>query len=261
MNQLDLIVTDENAIVKTARKQASKKASVKTEKTVRAEKATKTVKAKTSDNATDAKSIKRKAQSTHKRLINVLNKRLEIAESATGKNCATLRNDIKMFTVTLVQQALENEIDLDKFIELLKITDKSDEKHIAVKVITKYRQLFECIMRNNFEKLDGYTQAILFNLQRLEKLNAEEVYASLSSNLPQPTSSRKIVREKVTAVGTVSTQASSSRMLLLSLDICIVQKNKCDDVIRFTSSKLAKKLENLAKNSQKWLELEKANKR
>ena len=192
-----------------------------------------------------------KATKAQSQLVEALKIRLEAHELASGKQCKTLRVDINKLESTsglaVIDACIKKGLKLDDFITNLSILDKSNDKHIAVKVVTKIRQLMTAIAQNNARLLDGYTHSIIRNLLVNKSLTVFECERCLSANIVNEGTdifkldeSKKIIAYKSTAPSTAETQASSTRMMLMLLDVCVTEKNKHGATIEFKDSDHAK---------------------
>lgn len=180
-------------------------------------------------------------------LVEQLQIRLASHEQASGKECKTLRVDIKKFEsvngLAVIDICLKKGLKLDGFVNNLNVLDKADERHIAVKVITKIRQLMKAIAENNARHLDGYTHSIVRNLLANKSLTVFECTRCLSSKMVNDGTdifkldeTKQIKSYVNTAPSTANTQACSTRMMLMLLDICDTAKGKTDALLQFKES-------------------------
>lgn len=188
-----------------------------------------------------------KATKTQIALVEALKIRLETHEAASGKECKTLRADIKSFEqvsgLAVIDICLKKGLKLDDFVNNINVLDKSDERHIAVKVITKIRQLMKAIAENNARHLDGYTHSIVRNLLVNKSLTVFECERCLSTSIVNDgidtfklDEHKRIVAYKNTAPSTAETQSSSTRMMLKLLDVCETVKGQKDATLSFKES-------------------------
>ena len=254
--------------VRERTKQVMVKPTVKeeAEPTKQATSATKEVKP-TKPTASPKKSVKNAKQvqtatAINDNIVSVLEKRLVEHEAISGKPCKTLQADIKFFKVTgtaTVQACIDKNIDLTSFIDNLHISDRNNtENYIAVKVITKFRQMLKAIAMNSSAYIDGYSNAILITLIQHKELTSFECQQALSSNIINESNhdrrynALKRVRSlKVTAPSTAHTQTCSTRMMLKILGICEVNKNVSDDVIKFKNNEIASMVKALFENEMR----------
>ena len=188
-----------------------------------------------------------KATKVQTALVEALKIRLVAHETASGKECKTLQADLKSFEavsgLATIEICLKKGLKLDDFIANVNILDKSNDKHIAVKVITKIRQLMKAIAENNAKRLDGYTHSIVRNLLVNKSLTVFECERCLSTNIVNDgidtfklDETKKIVAYKNTAPSTAETQSSSTRMMLMLLDVCDTVKGQKDATLTFKDS-------------------------
>lgn len=165
-----------------------------------------------------------------------------------AEKCKTIISDLNEFSKVefvktleaIVERGLLSFEDLQTLAQNLAVTDKQDSRFIGLKVITKVRQALYSFAVN-LRQFDGYTNAILSNLARLQELSNKSALVSLSKAIEyhEDEQTADIKRLLNCSVGTASTQASSTRMMLKALGVCNVQKRKAKDVISFTESKTA----------------------
>ena len=188
-----------------------------------------------------------KATKSQTAIVEALKIRLDTHEAASGKECKTLRADIKSFEsvsgLAIIDICLKKGLKLDDFIANINVLDKSDDRHIAVKVITKIRQLMKAIAENNARHLDGYTHSIVRNLLVNKSLTVFECERCLSTNIVNDgidtfklDETKKIIAYKNTAPSTAETQSSSTRMMLKLLDVCTTVKGQKDATLTFNES-------------------------
>lgn len=187
-----------------------------------------------------------KATKLQKAIVEAIEIRLPLHEGVTGKECKTLRTDLKSFASTsglaMIDLCIKKGLKLDDLVNFA-INDKDSEKFVAVKVITKIRQLLTAVAQNNARKLDGYTFSIVRNLLVNKSLTVFECERCLSANIVNENTDsfkldelKQIKVYKNTAPSTAETQSSSTRMMLMLLDVCHVEKGKKDDAISFKDS-------------------------
>lgn len=188
-----------------------------------------------------------KATKTQIALVEALKIRLDAHEAASGKECKTLRVDIKSFEsvsgTAIIDICLKKGLKLDDFIANVNVLDKSDDRHIAVKVITKIRQLMKAIAENNARHLDGYTLSIVRNLLVNKSLTVFECERCLSTSIVNDgidtfklDETKRIIAYKNTAPSTAETQSSSTRMMMMLLDVCDTVKGQKDATLSFKDS-------------------------
>lgn len=181
-------------------------------------------------------------------IINALITRKSLHETKTDKQCLTLDSDIKRVSSSSFLNALtictvKHNLDLSLLSVSFAQNDNAHADFVAVKAITKILRAVFAIAQNNAQLLDGYTQAILMNLVRVEMMNTYECYKACSKSIvvkdqltDVSTSGKKIVSYMLSAASTASTQTSSTRMMLRMLDICEVKKASKGDILTFKSN-------------------------
>lgn len=124
----------------------------------------------------------------------------------------------------------------DKLVSLAQVGDKGDARFVAVKVWVKIVKMMQAMCAGIVGYADPYTRTICFNIASLsaDGLTNKSALVSLSKHIEydELEQQQTLVRKYNCSVGTASTQASSTRMMLRALNICEVTKNKNGDVIR-----------------------------
>lgn len=191
-----------------------------------------------------------KAIKIQKAIVEAIEIRLPLHEAKTNAECRTLRTDLKAFASTsglmMIDICIKKGLKLDDLANFA-INDSTSDKFIAVKVITKIRQLLTAVAQNNARKLDGYTFSIVRNLLVNKSLTVFECERCLSSKIINDGTDtfkidehKKIIAYKNTAPSTAETQSSSTRMMLQLTDICNVVKGAKGDAMSFKDSEHAK---------------------
>jgi hypothetical protein len=184
-----------------------------------------------------------KANKQAQAIINAIQFRIDNAENENQKS--TLQTELKMLSsesgiATLNNVASNYDIDLAnlaKQISVLKTESKQD--YLAVYALQKVRKTLTALSTKSKSAIDGYSNAILFNLSALQTLTTKESRMVMSnaieySELEQVNA---IKRTMNCNESTASTQASSTRMMLKALDIANVIKKNKNDVISFKDNK------------------------
>lgn len=144
--------------------------------------------------------------------------------------------------LTTGEKAIELAMSRPEFAEVAKNLIKgaryaraSDDKgaFIAVKVLVKIAHALEAIGNGMSSTLDPYSRVITENLLSLNGISNKSALVSLSKSIEYDALDQEqaLKTRYNCSVGTASTQASSSRMMLKYLDICAVSKGKRADVI------------------------------
>lgn len=176
-------------------------------------------------------------------IISAIQFRIDNAENENQKS--TLQTELKMLSsesgiATLNNVASNYDIDLAnlaKQISVLKTESRAD--YLAVYALQKVRKTLTALSTKSKSAIDGYSNAILFNLSVLQQLTTKETRMVMSnaieySELEQVNA---IKRTMNCNESTASTQASSTRMMLKALDIANVIKKNKNDVISFKDNK------------------------
>lgn len=176
-------------------------------------------------------------------IINAIQHRIDNAENDNQKS--TLQTEMKILSsengLAILNNVASNyDIDLAnlaKQISVLKTESRAD--YLAVYALQKVRKTLIALSTNSKSAIDGYSNAILFNLSVLQQLTTKESRMVMSnaieySELEQVNA---IKRTMNCNESTASTQASSTRMMLKALDIANVIKKNKNDVISFKDNK------------------------
>lgn len=115
-----------------------------------------------------------------------------------------------------------------------RIADAKQDKQnfIAVKVLVKMVACMVALGQGLKAELDPYTRTIVANLIDLKSLNNKSALVSLSRGIvyDELEQQAKLVAQYNCSANTAGTQCSSTRMMLLHLDVCEVIKGKRNDV-------------------------------
>lgn len=184
-----------------------------------------------------------KATKQAQAIINAIQHRIDNAENENQKS--TLQTELKMLSsdsgiATLNNVASNYDIDLialAKGISTLKTDSKAD--FIAVYALQKIRKTLTALSTKSKSAIDGYSNAILFNLSALQTLSTKESRMVMSSAIEYTELEQvnAIKRTMNCNESTASTQASSTRMMLKALDIANVVKKNKNDIISFKDNK------------------------
>lgn len=160
-------------------------------------------------------------------------------EVAPSKDIQIAINNAKRFEKALDGLFTKKAFDViaKKLIKRVSIAQKSESANefIAVKVLVKIVSASVAIAQSNPDVLDPYSKVILQNLVKLQNVNNKDVLVCLSKavSYTEEDQQKHLKFRYNCSVGTASTQASSTRMMLEALEICDVQKAKRGDVISF----------------------------
>lgn len=147
-----------------------------------------------------------------------------------------------------------------KLLNSLAITDakQNREDFVAVKVAVKIINTANGLAKGEKALLDPYSRHIIENLIKLQSLTNKSALVSLSNAVvfTDDDQRQKLVARYNCSAGTAGTQASSTRMMLRSLDICEVLKSKRGDTLTFKDNARAMQLVELFNGKAKALPLE-----
>lgn len=190
-----------------------------------------------------SKSIKSKSINNAQSVIDAIQYRIDNADNAN--QVKTLNAELKILNSehglgALSLASSKYDIDLTqlaKHISVLKAESKSD--FLAVYALQKVRKMIISLAGTTKSGLDGYSNAILFNLATLQNLTNKEARMTMSNSIEYSELEQvnAIKRTMNCNESTASTQASSTRMMLRALNICNVVKQKNNDVISFADTK------------------------
>jgi hypothetical protein len=172
------------------------------------------------------------------------------ARMIDAEKCKTIVSDLSAFSDASFSRQLDAVVSrgfmtfeaLAALAADLAVTDKSDNRFIGLKVITKIRQALNALANDRKSFFDGYTNSILSNLTRLQELTNKGALQSLSKSieydeLNQVSDIRRVID---CSPSTASTQASSSRMMLRALGVANVTKRKNGDTITMQDNDTAR---------------------
>lgn len=133
-----------------------------------------------------------------------------------------------------------------KLLTSLAITDakQNREDFVAVKVVVKIINTANGLAKGEKMLLDPYSRTIIDNLTKLQSLTNKSALVSLSTAIvfTDDDQKQKLTSKYGCSAGTAGTQASSTRMMLRSLDICEVLKSKRGDTLTFKDNERARML-------------------
>lgn len=122
-----------------------------------------------------------------------------------------------------------------KLLNSLSIVSAKDnrEDFIAVKVVVKVIAAANALAKGSVALLDPYSRTIIQNLIKLQGVTNKSALVSLSRSIVYTDDDQKahLVAKWDCSAGTAGTQASSTRMMLRTLDIAEVSKNQRGDVM------------------------------
>lgn len=183
-----------------------------------------------------------KTESNIQNLLDALQVRIDNAPNANqAESFTTEKNAFSRFASAFGRVSQEYQIDLNALAKRIATTDQKSDHFIAIYAITKVRQATTALATTSKTGFDGYTNAILFNLSRLQNLSNKEARMTMTTAIEydELEQVQAIRRTKECKESTARTQASSSRMMLSVLGICNISKRKQNDVISFSDSATA----------------------
>lgn len=146
-----------------------------------------------------------------------------------------------------------------KLLTSLSITDakQNREDFVAVKVVVKVINTANGLAKGEKTLLDPYSRTIIENLIKLQSVTNKSALVSLSNAIvfTDDDQKQKLTNKYNCSAGTAGTQASSTRMMLRSLDICEVLKSKRGDTLTLKDNARAAQLVELFGGKAKALEL------
>lgn len=192
-------------------------------------------------------------------LITTLTERNEVAPSA---DLVTSINNAKSHQRAL--DALFGSVAFNgiakKLLTSLSITDakQNREDFVAVKVAVKIINTANGLAKGEKALLDPYSRTIIENLIKLQSVTNKSALVSLSHAIvfTDDDQKQKLTNKYNCSAGTAGTQASSTRMMLRSLDICEVLKSKRGDTLTLKDNERARMLVELFGGKAKALPLE-----
>lgn len=141
----------------------------------------------------------------------------------------------------------------------LSITDakQNREDFVAVKVAVKIINTANGLAKGEKSLLDPYSKTIIENLIKLQSVTNKSALVSLSNAIvfTDDDQKQKLTNKYNCSAGTAGTQASSTRMMLRSLDICEVLKSKRGDTLTLKDNDRARLLIELFNGKAKALPL------
>ena len=155
----------------------------------------------------------------------------------------------KRTTTHCVQALADVGVDVAALAATLANSDKtSGSAFIAKYAAEKVVRIGHALAQGSLMQCDRYTQAILLNTRRLERLGAKGALVCLSSAIvyDEMETQQATKRYGNCTAGTASTQRSSSREALRVLGIASVTKGKRDDVIEWADTDAARAMQALA---------------
>lgn len=215
---------------------------------------TKTTAKKTTAKA--AKQATQTTQATHLQalMIEALKKRIETAPNDNYKK--NLDAELRFFNDVNGQIIIEkcsSVIDVRSLAEKISISidNKSHIDFVAVYALQKIRKMMYAIANNRASFIDGYSKSIIHNMVKLQELTNKSALVALSRDIEYSETDKiqEIKRLISVAVGTASTQASSTRQMLRLLNIANVTKRKNGDEFGLLETETAKHVESMFKQA------------
>lgn len=153
------------------------------------------------------------------------------------KNALSGRN-----ALIAIEKCIALDVDFDALAKSYAITDKNAHDYIAIYAAQKIRKSIFALACGMTSVFDGYTQAIMRNLVKLQSLSNRGSQISLSNKVVfnEDMQSEAVRSFKMCEPSTASTQASSTRQAMRFLNVCNVIKSRKDDSMTLTDSAAAK---------------------
>lgn len=178
--------------------------------------------------------------------------RNRIAHAANANFAKNMNAELKQLSgrnaLIAIEKCIALEVDFFEIARCYAITEKSAHDYVAIYAAQKIRKAVFALACGMSSVFDGYTVAILKNLIKIENLSNRGSQRSLSRAIvfDKDEQENTIIRAfKDCAPSTASTQASSTRQMLRFMNVCNVVKNQKDDVMTFTESNAALKVQSI----------------
>jgi len=201
-----------------------------------------TVEAATVANVTSAE----KAEAAQSMLLAAIQTRIDNAPSDNfKKNMLAEKNALSGRNALIaLEKCIELEVDFVALAKSFAVVDNKAHDYVAIYAAQKVRKAVFALACGMSSVFDGYTQAILKNLIKLESLSNRGSQMSLSNKVvfSEDMQTQAVRSFKMCEPSTASTQASSTRQMLRFLNVCNVVKSRKDDSITLTDSNAAKKV-------------------
>lgn len=120
---------------------------------------------------------------------------------------------------------------LDTLAGSVQVSDKKNPRFVAVKALVKIVHAMQAISTGMRSGFDPYSRTILTNLVTLAGITNKSALVCLSKSIvyDELEAQQALTRHYNCSASTASTQASSTRMMLMHLGICSVVKGKKAD--------------------------------
>lgn len=182
-------------------------------------------------------------------LLEAIDARIVAAPSDNfKKNMKTERDQLSGRNALIaIERCIELECDFEALARQYSISDARAHDYVAIYAAQKIRKAVFALACGMTSVFDGYTQAIVKNLVKLQSLSNRGSQISLSNKVvfTEDMQTEAVRSFKMCEPSTASTQASSTRQMLRFMNICNVVKGKKDDSITLTESRAAAKVQAL----------------
>lgn len=144
-----------------------------------------------------------------------------------------------------IEKCIALDVDFAALATAYAITDKNAHDYVAIYAAQKIRKSVFALACGMTSVFDGYTQAIMSNLVKLQSLSNRGSQRALSNKVvfDEDMQTEAVRSFKVCEPSTASTQASSTRQAMRFLNVCNVIKSRKDDAMTLTDSQAAQKLQ------------------
>jgi hypothetical protein len=177
------------------------------------------------------------------------NARVRAGQPENAK-CKTIITDIKEFSDESFKRQLESCVNngfitfdsLDSLADKIKITDKSNNGYVALKVINKITGVIYSLANKNKSDLNNYVNAVFLNMVKNQTLTNKSALITLSKDYEYVSTDKVQTIKKVVDVkaSTSSTQVSQIKQVLRFLDLADIAKGKRDAELSFKDNAQSK---------------------
>lgn len=197
--------------------------------------------------ALSAEELRARAEAAQALLLESVQVRIDNAANANfAKNMtAEYRALDGKNALIAIEKCIALEVDFAALATAYAITDKNAHDYVAIYAAQKIRKSLFALACGMTSVFDGYTNAIMSNLVRLQSISNRGSQRALSNKVvfDEDMQTEAVRSFKVCEPSTASTQASSTRQAMRFLNICNVIKSRKDDAMTLTDSLAAQKLQ------------------
>jgi len=195
---------------------------------------------------------KQNAKTVQAQFVAALDARIEASAVPNAKkNLLVERNKFNSDGMkACIQTVIDNGYDFSPLLHNVQNADSkavSSEQYVAIYALQKVRKALHAIGSNIALEFDGYTQAIVSNMTRLQALSTINAQRTIARNIEFDELEQQVVlKNRMNCTpSTASTQVSSTREMLRILDVCIVHKKTKNDSISFADTANAKAVQQM----------------